>query len=518
MSAPSDRDSYRSDMPFFRGKGSCTRIDLYNDGYVDPVYQAKARILNRSIQDIGMGKYQWCLFVVAGFGWFADSVWPSLSGLILTPVLYEFHFNGPFLSLASNIGLFVGGLFWGLGCDIWGRRWSFNLTLLIAGIFGVAAGGSPNFVTLAVLISFVGVGVGGNMPVDPAVFLDLVPGSHQYLLTILSIWWCFGQLLGNLVAWPLISNYSCASATDCDRSNNMGWRYLLFLLGGLTLILWSLRFFAFSLLESPRFLSGVGKDAESVDVIRKLAEYNGQPCPLTVEELEAPGKIRGFASSRGSGGRRRILSENSGFAINHIKALFATPKMAWSTSLLIAIWGIIGLASTLYNNFLPYILTNRGVTFGDGSLYTTYRNQVILSAVGIPAALLAGSAVEAPYLGRKGTLAISSGLTGVFLFASTTSRTSNELLGWNCGYALCSNIMYGVLYAISSEIFPAIHRGTGNCLTSTAKGAFGVMAPIIALYANLSTAVPVYIAGSLLMFAGFLVLLVPYEPQGRVSI
>ncbi|KAI6012957.1 hypothetical protein BKA83DRAFT_4365235 [Pisolithus microcarpus] len=78
--------------------------------------------------------------------------------------------------------------------------------------------------------------------------------------------------------------------------------------------------------------------------------------------------------------------------------------------------------------------------------------------------------------------------------------------------------MYGVLYAISSEIFPAIHRGTGNCLTSTAKGVFRVMAPIIALYANLEMAVPVYIAGSLLLFAGFVVLLLPYEPRGKVSI
>jgi hypothetical protein len=26
---------------------------------VDPVYEAKARVLNKAIQDIGMGRYQW---------------------------------------------------------------------------------------------------------------------------------------------------------------------------------------------------------------------------------------------------------------------------------------------------------------------------------------------------------------------------------------------------------------------------------------------------------------------------
>lgn len=63
-------------------------VDLYEDDSIDPVYQAKARVINRAIQDIGMGRYQvdfiltqvgqlievfnkWYLFIVAGFGWFA---------------------------------------------------------------------------------------------------------------------------------------------------------------------------------------------------------------------------------------------------------------------------------------------------------------------------------------------------------------------------------------------------------------------------------------------------------------
>lgn len=33
--------------------------DLFTDDAVDPVYQARARILNDALQEIGMGKYQW---------------------------------------------------------------------------------------------------------------------------------------------------------------------------------------------------------------------------------------------------------------------------------------------------------------------------------------------------------------------------------------------------------------------------------------------------------------------------
>ncbi|KZT19572.1 MFS general substrate transporter [Neolentinus lepideus HHB14362 ss-1] len=498
---------------------SKTIIDLYDDDSVDPVYRAKAHVLSNAIQEVGMGRYQWYLFAVAGFGWFSDSVWPILAGLILSPAVSEFHFNGPFLSLALNIGLFVGAVFWGLGCDVWGRRLSWNITLLIAGIFGLAAGGSPGFITLASLLAVLGVGVGGNLPVDSAVFLDSLPASHQYLLTILSIWWCLGQLIASLIAWPLIANFSCSeTATSCTRSQNMGWRYLLFTLGGVTLLLCFVRMFAFKLFESPRYLLGKGRDAEAVAVVHQIAEFNGTISKLSVEQLIVAGDAVKPLEDKTDNKKRHILAEDSKFNLGHIRALFKTRKMAWSTSLLIALWGIIGLASTLYNSFLPYLLASRGAHFGDSSYYITYRNQVILSVIGVPGAFIAGLGVEVPYIGRRGTLAISSGLTGAFLFASTTARNSNALLGWNCGYAFFSNIMYGVLYAVSPEIFPAKDRGTGNGLTATATRVFGIIAPIIALYANLDTAVPVYIAGALIIFAGLLALLLPYEPRGKASI
>lgn len=43
-------------------------------------------------------------------------------------------------------------------------------------------------------------------------------------------------------------------------------------------------------------------------------------------------------------------------------------------------------------------------------------------------------------------------------------------------------------------------------------------APIIALYANLQTAVPVYVSGALFLVSGFIALLLPFEPRGKASI
>jgi len=51
--------------------------------------------------------------------------------------------------------------------------------------------------------------------------------------------------------------------------------------------------------------------------------------------------------------------------------------------------------------------------------------------------------------------------------------------------------MYGILYAISPELFPTKDRGTGTALVAAANRVFGIMAPIIALYANLKTSAPI---------------------------
>ena len=156
----------------------------------------------------------------------------------------------------------------------------------------------------------------------------------------------------------------------------MGWRYLIFTLGGFTLLLWSVRFFVFRFHESPRYLIGRGRDEEAVEVIHRIAKFNGRAdrCTLTVEDLQEAARAVWAKESSTSpvwgasdnhtppgaevidaNGNTGLLSSSSHFSGSHIKALFATRKMALSTSLLIVIWGIIGLASTLYNSFLPYM-------------------------------------------------------------------------------------------------------------------------------------------------------------------
>lgn len=107
--------------------------------------------------------------------------------LIFTPVKNEFNPNHPaLLALAQNLGLLVGAVFWGFGCDIFGRKLGFNMTLGITAIFGLVGAGSPNFLAIGFFAALWSFGVGCNLPVDSANFLEFLPMSHQYLLTVLS--------------------------------------------------------------------------------------------------------------------------------------------------------------------------------------------------------------------------------------------------------------------------------------------------------------------------------------------
>ena len=115
-------------------------VPVLLQGALDPVYEGKAQVLNTAIQEIGMGWYQWQLFiVVGGFGWASDNLWPIVTSLILTPVANEFsQTRPPLLSLAQNIGLLVGAIFWGFGCTAcrispFDATDSFQLTYLVAG-------------------------------------------------------------------------------------------------------------------------------------------------------------------------------------------------------------------------------------------------------------------------------------------------------------------------------------------------------------------------------------------------
>lgn len=217
------------------------------------------------------------------------------------------------------------------------------------------------------------------LPLDSAVFLEFLPGTHQYLLTVLSVFWALAQLLATFIAWPLLGHRTCpADATTCTRSENFGWRYFVVAMGGIALLMFILRFVFFTLYESPKFLMGRGKDEQAVKVVHEVARWNGKTSNLTLADLQ----VFDEAGHQGTDAAAALARKLEKINFTHVRSLFATRKLAYSTSLITLIWAFIGLGFPLYNAFLPFIQATRGVDFGDGSTHITYRNLLIIAVLG----------------------------------------------------------------------------------------------------------------------------------------
>ncbi|PGH04013.1 hypothetical protein AJ80_08597 [Polytolypa hystricis UAMH7299] len=503
--------------------------DLAASGH-DTVYDRKSKVINRAVQDIGMGKYQWQLFVLCGFGWLADNLWLQGVALTLPKLAVEFGIsdsNVRFTTCALFVGLCVGAVFWGTASDIIGRRLAFNTTLLLCGIFGLAVGGGSNWIGVCAMFACLGLGVGGNLPVDGALFLEFLPFASGNLLTMLSVWWPIGQLIGSLVAWGLIPPYSCADglqschvaeAPCCRKEDNMGWRYLTITLGAMTMVMFICRFFFFHLYESPKFLLSRGRQDEAVAAIHAIAHKNKAKTWLTVDILNEIGGHPETIEEEKLPFMEIIQRQLSKFSAQRIAPLFATRKLGITTALLWFCWTTIGMGYPLFNAFLPQYLARAGAVDAP-STYTVYRNYAITSVVGVPGSILACYTVDIKYIGRKGTMAISTVITGVILFCFTISTNPDVQLVCTCLEAFFQNIMYGVLYAYTPEVFPAPNRGTGTGIASCLNRIAGLCAPIVAIYGGSTNPnAPVYASGGLLLAAFVAMCLLPIETRGKQSL
>lgn len=102
-----------------------------------------------------------------------DNLWLQGVAIILPRAKAEFNFTHiQWMTFALYVGLIIGAATWGIMADVVGRRLSFNITLALAGIFGIAAGAAPNIVGLGGLLAALGSGLGGNLPVDGMLFLE----------------------------------------------------------------------------------------------------------------------------------------------------------------------------------------------------------------------------------------------------------------------------------------------------------------------------------------------------------
>ncbi|OCL09165.1 MFS general substrate transporter [Glonium stellatum] len=488
----------------------------------DATYERKVAVINQAILDLGMGRYQWLVFALASFGWFSDVFWKQAINIIGPFVKPEFHIHQiAFLNVAKQTGSTLGGLLWPLTADYIGRRPAFNITLALAAITGLIAAGSPNFVALAILSGVIGFAIGGNQYVDSSIFIEFVPASHQYLLAIATLFPNIGTASAVLIAWPFVTKYSCSpndiAAGSCVYRNNFGWRYSLWTYGAFNLPMVVARYL-FHLKETPKYLLGRERDEDAVKVVQKVAERNGKQTWLKIEDLQRIDvELTQSTSPTLNNPTKSIIKRRlAKFEPSKVKALFCTPKMAISTTLILLIWSMISMSYTLFNSFLPFYLKMKISQTGSMSNDTLFRILVIQSVCGIPGSILSGVASEIKLLGRKGTGTIASLATGVFVFLFTQAKTENAVLGFSCAISFSFAVAHGILYGYTPELFPAPIRGTGQGLVGFANELTSTAATLIAVYVGLNNK-SIWISAGMIVGAGFVFPFMPYETRGRAA-
>ncbi|KAJ3542363.1 hypothetical protein NM208_g4138 [Fusarium decemcellulare] len=482
--------------------------DSFYGNSITDSYQLKSELVAQHLRDIGFGKFQWRLFVVNGLGWMVDNFWSQGIAAVRPPIANEFTDIGrlSFSSIAYYVGMIIGAFFWGTAADVIGRKLAFNSTIFYGGIFA------------------------GNVPVDSIIFLEFIPSTYQWLLVTLSGWWNTGQLIVSLLAWVFLSNFACSSTeAPCALQDNMGWRFTMITLGGMAIAFGCIRILLFKIPESPRYLISKGRDAEAVDAVNYIARYNGKPETLTLDMLQNIDRELGLwvnaENLQAAGAFEKparmthwaILKESfKDYSGSSYKRLFAGRKLAQHTSILFIIWLTVGIAYPLYFAFITSYLQSRSTYVVDTTLDHTYKVYCIVSTVGVVGPIAAGFCVETRF-GRRWMMAISSVLTGIFLFASTSVRAEASDIGFQCATAILGNFQYAIMFAFTPESFPGPVRGTGTGVAATLLRSGGLVASFISTYVGF-TAIPIFVSAALWVLVGVFCLGLPFETRGRASL
>jgi hypothetical protein len=110
------------------------------------------------------------------------------------------------------------------------------------------------------------------------------------------------------------------------------------------MVLSILRLTVINLQETPKFLLAAGRDADLIETLDYISKRYNREHSLTLERLQSCGEMQPVHAKN---------RQSVGEVLVHIRGLFATKKLALSTSLIWFSWTVTGIAGPLFFLFLP---------------------------------------------------------------------------------------------------------------------------------------------------------------------
>lgn len=476
----------------------------------------RAVSLEEALGLIPWGRFQWLLFITCGLGYTADTIELLLLSFAFSGLREEWGLDNATVSLAStvsNVGIMAGAICWGILSDCLGRRMVFLSSVALTFGCGLLSALCPTFELFVAARFGVGFGIGGNLVVDFAMFMEFVPQRlRQRIMMMLTMWGVFGVGLIALCARTVIPW--------------LGWRWYV---GVLSLPPLVLLIFRTSVPESPGHLYAAGKLQEALDVVKYIAMKNRCELPAdlrllppracALDDSEDPSVPANDDSTPLAVGNRAPCTNLSadadvgadsatGCARSVAPVLVPLSRgLRRVTACLGIVWFSMSFAYGGFTLWLPELLRSKGLTATG-----TYDAYIIMVAAEVPGLCLATWLVQAG-MQKRFLLALCGLGCGAAMVGCALATTQLAI-----GVALAASYFFVVsawaaLYIITPEAYPVYCRSTGSGLSRVCSCiASMVSAPVGAILLEAGVFMPLYTFGSLFLLVALVAPCLPASP------
>jgi putative MFS transporter len=387
-----------------------------------------------------ISSFHYRIFWLVGAGMFFDGYDLYVaSGVLASTIQTKFSTlpqNLQFVSL-TFLGMTIGSLITGFVGDRYGRRFTYQINLLIFGLASLAAAFAQDMTQLIVCRFIQGLGLGAEIVVGYSTLTEFVPPATR------------GRWL-SFLAFLTVCGFPATAILGYLIIPNWGWRPMFIIAGIGSLIVWYLRK---NLPESPRWLEAQGRDAAAEALMSAIETEasGGRPLPPPAPPAPQPPVPLDTA------------------------AIFRPPILQ---RLLVGSWVLITINTLIFGFviFLPQFFLRQGLTITNSLGYT-----VVLAAASLVGCAL--GAVLSDTIGRRMSIIGASLVTiaAGWTYAHSDAA-SNPVFVLSVGAVLIvaiyvqTAILFGVY---TPELFPTEIRLRANGICNTFGRGATVVSPFI---------------------------------------
>lgn len=377
------------------------------------------------------------LLVASGIGWAFDAMDVGLVSFVVAAIAADPHFNlnateKSWVLSVGFVGMAIGAALGGYFADRVGRKTVFTATLVIFGLANAGMACSWTLTALLIARFIIGLGLGAELPVASTLVSEFSPTRHRGRMTVLlESFWAVGWIIAAAIGAFVIPN-----------TGDWGWRWAL-LIGALPLLYAVVT--RAHIPESVRFLESKGREDEAEQAVRYFEQASGV-APVASPKAEPLPAIR-------------------------TRELFGHQYLARTVAIWLT-WFFMNFSYYGAFTWMPSLLADQF-----GSLTSSFGYTLIISLAQLPGYFLAAWLVE--IWGRRRTLSVFLAVSAVAAFAFSQAGSVAAVIGFGMLLSASNLGAWGVLYAVTPEIYPTRLRGAASGAAAAVGRVAAIIAPLL---------------------------------------